>query len=410
MENNLPEGWVETSLDQVCNLITDGTHRTPKYTESGIRFISIANVRPFQAITWNSYERYISVEEHLELIKRAKPEIDDILFPRIGTLGYAKRIDIEEEMSIFVGLGLAKPNKRLVLPKYLEYYMNTPFVYEYSTKNATGSGRLTLALRDSRMMPVRLPPLAEQHRIVAKLDALMERVERNKQRLDKIPALLKRFRQSVLAAAVSGRLTEGWRMRYGILDGWKEERLGDLVNVIGGVAYKSTSFLKEGQNQVFRIGNVKPYELYFEYSPVFVDDAIAKETERYEARVNDILISMTGTKYKRDYGYAGIVRDTGKRIFVNQRVSNIRCKSTIDPNYLLYWLQTDMFRNHFFSGETGNVNQGNVGMDGIREARIQLPALTEQTEIAKIVGNLFAFADKIEARYVKAKAMLDRLS
>ncbi|MBK8045050.1 MAG: hypothetical protein IPK21_21820 [Haliscomenobacter sp.] len=55
------------------------------------------------------------------------------------------------------------------------------------------------------------PSTREQHRIVAKLDALMERVERNKQRLDKIPALLKRFRQSVLAAAVSGRLTEGWR-------------------------------------------------------------------------------------------------------------------------------------------------------------------------------------------------------
>ncbi len=136
-ENKLPEipkEWKWVRLEDVSYLITDGTHKTPKYQEKGIRFISIANIRPFQPINWDAYEKYISYEEHLELIKRAKPEKDDILFPRIGTLGFAKRIDFDEEVSIFVGLGLVKPIKKYVLPKYIEYYMNTPYVNKYSHK------------------------------------------------------------------------------------------------------------------------------------------------------------------------------------------------------------------------------------------------------------------------------------
>ena len=64
---------------------------------------------------------------------------------------------------------------------------------------------------------------------------------------------------------------------------------------------------------------------------------------------------MTGTKYKRDYGYAGMLLKTPKRVFVNQRVSRIRAKG-IEPKFLLHWLQSDEFRNHFFEGETGKVS------------------------------------------------------
>jgi len=103
-------GWAQVRLAEVCHVITDGTHKTPDYRDSGIRFISIKNIRPFQPVDWDSYVRFISKEEHLQLIKRCKPEMDDILFPRIGTLGFAKRIDFEEEVSIFVGLGLLKPD------------------------------------------------------------------------------------------------------------------------------------------------------------------------------------------------------------------------------------------------------------------------------------------------------------
>jgi type I restriction enzyme S subunit len=102
------------------------------------------------------------------------------------------------------------PNESLLLKRFLFYGING---YLEAIQNATSSVTVKhLSSIDLGKIPFPIPPLPEQHRIVAKLDSLMEKVESNKQRLEKIPQLLKRFRQSVLAAAVSGRLTEEWRM------------------------------------------------------------------------------------------------------------------------------------------------------------------------------------------------------
>jgi type I restriction enzyme S subunit len=187
-------------------VITDGTHKTPNYQDSGVRFISIANIRPFQPIDWNSYTRFVSLEEHKELTKRCKPERDDILFPRIGTLGYAKRIDFDEEVSIFVGLGLLKPDHQVVRPKYLELYMNTPWVAQWSRERANGSGRLTLPLEESREFSVLVAPLKEQDQIVTEVEKQFTRLDNAVAALKRVQANLKRYRASVLKAACEGRL------------------------------------------------------------------------------------------------------------------------------------------------------------------------------------------------------------
>ena len=111
---------------------------------------------------------------------------------------------------------------------------------------------------------------------------------------------------------------------------------------------------------------------------------------------------MTGTKYKRDYG-------NKSKLYLNQRVARLRCGNRVLPRFMLYWLQSDSFRNFFFRAETGNVNQGNVGADAIRKAPIELPSLPEQTEIVRRVEALFKTADALEARYLKAKAHVDKL-
>ena len=79
------------------------------------------------------------------------------------------------------------------------------------------------------------------------------------------------------------------------------------------------------------------------------------------------------------------------------------------PLFLLYWLQTDNFKDFFFEGETGNVNQGNVGADGIKKAPLDLPPLTEQQEIVRRVKALLQLADQLEARYQRAQAQVDKL-
>lgn len=72
----IPNGWLVTSLQDVSHVITDGTHKTPRYVPAGVRFISIKNIRPYQPINFSAYEKYITREEHTELIKRCHPEFD----------------------------------------------------------------------------------------------------------------------------------------------------------------------------------------------------------------------------------------------------------------------------------------------------------------------------------------------
>lgn len=210
----LPHGWVNTTLRELCWKITDGTHRTPTYVDRGIRFISIKNIRPFKPVDWHTYEKHISIKEHQELTKRCRPEMDDILFPRIGTLGFAKRIDFSEEVSIFVGLGLLKPVKPHIDPKYLECYMNTPYIGVLSRKRATGTGRKTLALEETSRFPVRLAPLAEQHRIVDKIDEMFSELDKGVESLRTAREQLKAYRQAVLKQAFEGKLTDKWREEH----------------------------------------------------------------------------------------------------------------------------------------------------------------------------------------------------
>ena len=207
----VPRGWARSTLGEVSHVITDGTHKTPDYQSKGVRFISIMNIRPFRAIDWEAYSRFVSPSEHQQLIKRCRPERDDILFPRIGTLGFAKRVDTDEEFSIFVGLGLIKPDSTLVVPKFLEYFMNTPLIKRLSIERATGTGRKTLALEESRRLPCLVAPLVEQRAIVAKIDALFSELDKGVEQLQIIKQQLKQYRQAVLKAAFEGKLTAAWR-------------------------------------------------------------------------------------------------------------------------------------------------------------------------------------------------------
>ena len=207
----IPQGWEIVSLNDISFIVTDGTHKTPEYMAEGVRFISIKNIRPYRPIDWDSYEKYISRKEHNTLIERCHPEFDDILFPRIGTLGFAKRIDFNEEVSIFVGLGLIKPIKAYILPKYLEYYMNTPYIGRLSFNRAKGTGRKTLPLEESRRFPFPVAPLPEQQRIVAKIEELFSELDKGIESLKAARAKLDVYRQAVLKDAFEGKLTAQWR-------------------------------------------------------------------------------------------------------------------------------------------------------------------------------------------------------
>jgi len=170
----LPPTWEFTHLQEICSLITDGTHQTPTYTSEGRPFISAQCVKPFQFLPENC--RFVSEENYQEYVRNRKPELGDILLARVGAgIGEAAVIDVDLEFAIYVSTGLLKLFREYVVPSYLALWLNSPIGRHYSASRTLGKGvsqgNLNLSL--IRSFVVSIPPNNEQHRIVAKVDELM---------------------------------------------------------------------------------------------------------------------------------------------------------------------------------------------------------------------------------------------
>ena len=170
---SLPCGWSLTDLGSVSLKITDGAHKTPTYVESGVPFVSVKDFSAGRLSLSNT--RFISQEEHQMLYKRCDPKRGDILLGRIGTLGKAVLVDVDTEFSLFVSVGLIRFSHEYFAPEFFRLVLNSPFVEGEFDRIKVGGGTHTnkLNLSDLQTVAFPLPPLAEQNRIVAKVDELM---------------------------------------------------------------------------------------------------------------------------------------------------------------------------------------------------------------------------------------------
>lgn len=117
---SIPENWKWTTLGSILYKLTDGTHKTPKYTADGIKFISVKDMSTGKLNL--SETKYISQEEHNELYKRCNPEKGDMLLSKIGTTGVPAIVDTDEQFSLFVSVALLKYCHQFI-DKFFLYFL-----------------------------------------------------------------------------------------------------------------------------------------------------------------------------------------------------------------------------------------------------------------------------------------------
>ena len=164
-------------LPNLCKIpITDGTHQTPTYSdkEHGIPFLSSKDVTS-RKIDWSKI-KYITKELHEELQKRIQPCRNDILLAKNGTTGVAALVDTDKIFDIYVTLALLRPAE-VIHPNYLHYVINSPFCKKQFNSHLTGIGVPNLHLNDICKTIIPLPPLAEQQRIVTKIEELFAQLD-----------------------------------------------------------------------------------------------------------------------------------------------------------------------------------------------------------------------------------------
>lgn len=179
--------WPIKNLDDISLKITDGTHRTPTYIDKGVPFLRVTDITQS-----NKQKKYISKEEHQELVARCQPQKGDILYSKNGTIGVAKLVKWDWDFSIFVSLALIKPKVDLVNPHYLECYLNSDLAFKQATARSKSGTVTNLHLVDIKTMQIPLPPLKEQRALVAEIEAEQALVHANRE-------LIERFEKKIEA-------------------------------------------------------------------------------------------------------------------------------------------------------------------------------------------------------------------
>ena len=294
----------------------------------------------------------------------------------------------------------------------------------------------------SSCIPV--PPLSEQSRIADKLDAVLARVDACRDRLDRVPAILKRFRQSVLAAATSGELTTDWRAEQvarmepqadpgdavheaaGRLDAvhgnpdsaalhlgypavWSISSVDEVASVIFdgpfGSNLKSNDYAESGV-RVVRLENIGWLQ-FLEEKRTYVSLDKHQTLQRHTLRGEDILFSSFISEQVRvcllpnQFSGNAINKADCLCIRVNQRI----CL----PKFLAMRLacpSTFLALERQIHGAT----RPRVNLAQLRQLQFNLPSTHEQNEIVRRVETLFAYADRLEARYATARAQVERLT
>ncbi len=288
---------------------------------------------------------------------------------------------------------------------FLKYFFSEQSFRDLLCSEVTGvGGSLTRAQpKKVATYKLKIPPLNEQKCIAKKLDELLATVESIKTRLDNAPTIIKRFRQSILSAATSGKLTEEWRGENGVSEEWDELTVGDVSKVgTGNTPLKSNTSFYENGDIPWLTSSVtgSPY--------VIEADKFVTQTAIDECRLKlydkgTLLVAMYGEGKTR-----GQVTELTFPASINQACAAIVIdEDKIEKAYLKMRLQENYTEIRMLA-EGGN--QPNLNLSKVRSITVPIPSKEEQIEIVSQVESFFALVDTLEEKIEAAKKRVDKLT
>lgn len=355
------DAWEQCRLGDVTDIF-DGTHQTPKYTESGVKFVSVENIDTLET------EKYISYEAYKKDYSNKQAEIGDVLMTRIGDIGTAKVIETDELMAYYVTLALLKPKK--INSNFLAWIIASPEVQRDIWKRTLHIAfPKKINLGEINQVKINISSYEEQQKIGIFFKSLDNLITLHQRELENYKLLKKGFLQKLFPS--NGDTNPSIRFD-GFTDAWEQRRLGEL----GSVAMNKRIFKEEtsedGDIPFFKIGT-------FGGNP---DSYISrKKFEEYKSKysypeIGDLLLSVSGS-------IGRIVEYKGEEAYYQD--SNI------------VWLKHDKrlinsFLKQFYSVVKWSGLEGStikrLYNKNILETEIKLPTIEEQYQIGTFFQSL----------------------
>jgi len=300
-------------------------------------------------------------------------------------------------------------NPEVVDARYLLHALRSRNSRQHLEAEATGTSdsMRNLSQPKLRETPIPLAPLPEQKRIAHKLEALLAHVDACRERLDRVPAILKRFRQAVLEAATSGSLTADWRAFLGLSKNWQDCLLSEIADIQGGVT-KDAKRANSADEELpyLRVANVQ--RGWLDLSVIKTIRVPANKVPKLLLQVGDILFNEGGDidKLGRGWVWEGQIE---RCVFQNHVFRARLYDAGTQPKFISWW-GNSVGLNYFLRGGKQTTNLASINKTVLSNLPISLPSPAEQAELVRRVDALFALADTLEARLINARAHVDRLT
>ncbi|XGA79644.1 restriction endonuclease subunit S [Halomonas sp. CH40] len=439
-EHNLPDRWIQAKISDIS---IKGLQRKPTADESFV-YVDIGSIdRRLKKI---SEPQMISGGSAPSRARKVIENGDVLVSLTRPNLNAVALVDQKYHAQIAsTGFEVIKPV--LVDSRYVFALVRSKEFVDQISGTVQGALYPAAKSSDVQSFSFSLPPLAEQKAIADKLDTLLAQVETTQARLERIPQILKRFRQSVLAAAVSGKLTEEWRkeqffervsvkdikqchcdyvltktnkyseptrfsessIAYQIPESWEWFRAEELCDLITkGTTPRKTDMSGSDQVPFIKVYNLTfDGKLDFSIEPTFISKVIHETAlKRSKVYPGDVLMNIVGPPL----GKVSIVPDDFPEWNLNQAISIFRPVCGVTPSYLAICLRDYALLEQTKNKAKATAGQFNLTLEICRDYAIPVPPLKEQTEIVRRVDELFAHADRIEQQVNNALARVNNLT
>lgn len=397
--NNLPTGWIETTLGEVVDY-----GKTEKVEPNKIPANAwILELEDIEKDTSRLLKRLTLAQRESKSTKNAFKK-DDVLYGKLRP--YLNKVIIADQDGFCTTEIIPiKPNS-VIYGQFLFYWLKTPEFLNYVNSVSYGLNMPRLGTKDGVVAPLVLAPLHEQKRIGEKLDSLLARVVSCESHLKRVPQILEHFRQSVLTKAISGELTEDWRGSETI-ENWSFERAEDVCEKVQSGGTPREGFIGKPGVPFLKVYNIVEQKIDFHYRPQYITKQIhTGSMSKSQAKPGDILMNIVGPPL----GKVAIVPDDFPQWNINQAITLFRPNERILSKWIYYFLCSGRSVAEIIHETRGSAGQINISLSQCRNFVFPIPPVKEQTEIVQRVEKLFAYAESIETYCTSASEHVERLT
>jgi type I restriction enzyme, S subunit len=397
----LPVGWEIKKLGEVCQIKPPKEEAKQRLSDTDIvSFVPMSDLG-IQTKTFSLNENKPLSEVVGSYTYFAE---NDVLLAKITPCFENGKLGIARNLTNGVGFGSSEyivfRSKGQIEVEYLFYFLSQNSFRKSGASVMTGAvGHKRVPKDFIENYPILLPSLHEQKRIVAILDEAFEGIDKaianTKKNFVNSRELFESYLNSIF-------INKG--------DGWVEKKLGDVCDFLNGFAFKSIDTVNTSDVQLIRMGNLYQNILDLERKSVFYPNEFREIYAKYVLSEGDLIMSLTGTVDKEDYGYTVEVPKTERTLLLNQRIAKFINIDTsyVDKKFFLHLLRSNSFLNALYKSSRG-VRQANLSSLSMKKIPINLPPVEIQKLLVSEFRALDAETQRLETIYRQKIAALNEL-